>query len=395
MDKKSLFNAKSASVLVHITAWVCFLCIPFLLFNFPIDKKFFILRIGIPALLLAGVFYSNLYVWMPRFLKTKKHWPYIFTIVSGIIFLSFTELVIEHYYFRFNIRGGLPSDPMFASALKQGIPDPELQAEIIRLLESDFHRKDSLNRTLVPMKKPGFIGPHPAFFILLKSIFVSVLALTISSGLKIIHEWRKNEQQKKEMENEKLSSELIFLKSQVNPHFLFNTLNNIYSLANSKSDDAPIAIAKLSQLMRYMLYESNVNLVHLTREIDYLKSYIDLQKLRFREDMRITFSIEGEVEDKMIEPMLLIPFVENAFKHGQGLNNNPCIYIHLRCQQQNLYFTVTNSFEKNVSEHIEKNSGIGLQNIIRRLNLLYPDSHELAIHTLKNIFKAELTLKLN
>jgi LytS/YehU family sensor histidine kinase len=222
-----------------------------------------------------------------------------------------------------------------------------------------------------------------------------VLALAISSSLKVTSEWFKNENQKKEMENEKLSSELLFLKSQVNPHFFFNTLNNIYSLANSKSDNAPVAIAKLSQLMRYMLYESNVSLVPLSRELEYLHSYIDLQRLRFRNNIRIDFSIEGAVDDKMIEPMLFIPFVENAFKHGPSLQQNPSIAILLRTFDHQLYFSVENTFEKNGNEYKDKNSGIGLQNIKRRLDLLYPNSHELIVHESKPVFKVELTLTLS
>jgi hypothetical protein len=150
----------------------------------------------------------------------------------------------------------------------------------------------------------------------MSAAFVSCLFIFLSAVLKFVSDWFSNEKIRSNLENEKLISELAFLKSQINPHFLFNSLNNIYSLAYQKSEKTPEAILKLSEIMRYMLYESNEDKVALADEIRYLENYIELQKLRFKDNTFIKFEISGEVQTQKITPLVLISFVENAFKHG-------------------------------------------------------------------------------
>jgi len=194
------------------------------------------------------------------------------------------------------------------------------------------------------------------------------------------------------LETEKLASELAFLKSQINPHFLFNTLNNVYSLAFKKSDDTPDAIIKLSKLMRYMLYESNENQVFLSKEIEYLHNYIDLQKLRLPNTIKIIFNVEGDIEGRLIEPMLLIPFVENAFKHGISYVDNSKISISIKLSAYELLFVIENKIN-NAKITEESGSGIGLSNVKRRLTLLYPNKHTITINDNNDEFK--VTLKIN
>jgi LytS/YehU family sensor histidine kinase len=182
------------------------------------------------------------------------------------------------------------------------------------------------------------------------------------------------------MENEKLNSELAFLKSQVNPHFLFNILNNICSLARKKSDDTENAIIKLSHIMRYMLYESKDEKVSLEKEVEYLKNYIELQRLRISDKVDINFSIDGDPESGMIEPMLLIPFVENAFKHGVSYLEESKINISLKIEKDLLIFKVENNMIRKSVDVVQLESGIGLRNVLRRLDLLYPGKHKIAIH---------------
>ena len=171
--------------------------------------------------------------------------------------------------------------------------------------------------------------------------YPAVMAFALSSSVRITMEWFKNERQKKEMEAEKLSSELAFLKSQVNPHFLFNILNNICSLARKKSDETENAIIKLSQIMRYMLQDSKDEKVSLDKEVEYLQSYIELQRLRLPEAVKIDFSTEGRTGLCSIEPLLLIPFVENAFKHGVSYQDSSEIKIRLVCRGQSISFFVS------------------------------------------------------
>jgi len=224
-------------------------------------------------------------------------------------------------------------------------------------------------------------------------LYPAIMAFALSSSLRITMEWFNNERQKKEMEAEKLSSELAFLKSQVNPHFLFNILNNICSLARKKSDETENAIIKLSQIMRYMLQDSKDEKVSLEKEVEYLNSYIELQRLRLPEKVKIDFTIDGQPELLSIEPLLLIPFVENAFKHGVSYQGSSAISIHLGTKGNNLSFTVRNNIAKHKDEAVEQGSGIGLKNVMRRLELLYPGKHQLIITDDGNEYLVELDIK--
>jgi LytS/YehU family sensor histidine kinase len=217
------------------------------------------------------------------------------------------------------------------------------------------------------------------------------IALLLSATIRIAQEWYKNEKQKQEMEKEKLTSELSFLKSQVNPHFLFNTLNGIYSLANRKSDKTPGAIVMLSDLMRHMLYESGKEVVSLEKEIDYLNNYIELQKLRLPKDANVSFKVTGDTAGKEIRPMLLIPFFENAFKHGvdaEGADINAELVI----SKKELKLNVVNRISK--SQRKDERSGIGLANIKKQLEYLYPLAHSLTIEEKDGYFSVKLILKL-
>jgi hypothetical protein len=204
------------------------------------------------------------------------------------------------------------------------------------------------------------------------------------------------DKKQKEIIAEQLSIKLKFLRSQVSPHFIFNVLTNLVSLARKQSKQLEPALIMLSDLMRYMLYESDEKKVALSKEIEYLKSYINLQQLRFGEDVKIDvdISLSDDVLQKSIEPMLLIPFVENAFKHGVGVDE-PFIKISLYNTNNALNFHVQNKFAQNENESKDMNSGIGLENVQSRLALLYPKEHKLEIKNSGYIFDVYLTLQLS
>ncbi len=199
----------------------------------------------------------------------------------------------------------------------------------------------------------------------------------------------------KEKENENLKTELSLLRSQVSPHFMFNVLNNMVSLARKKSDILEPSLIKLSSLMRYMLYETNEEKVSLEKEIDYLHSYIDLQQQRFGKKLTVNVSIDTVDGPYQIEPMLLIPFVENASKHGTGLIEDAIIEINLSAQRNILLFTVRNKYDPLSKDIKDTSSGIGLNNVMRRLNLLYANEHTLMITKENNWFVVSLQIKIN
>ena len=213
--------------------------------------------------------------------------------------------------------------------------------------------------------------------------------------IKFTIEWIKYQKQKADLINQNQASELALLRSQVNPHFLFNTLNNIYSLVLKKSEDAPTAMMKLSSIMRYMLYESNAEKVLLEKEIEYINSFIELQKLRISDSGFVELTINGNISNRLIAPMLLIPFIENAFKHGSKNVKSPGIIINFKMEQNKILFEVINYFSTSDSFDKDKIGGIGLSNIKRRLELIYHNKHKLDINIDKNKYKINLELSTN
>ncbi|TAF83660.1 MAG: histidine kinase, partial [Sphingobacteriales bacterium] len=183
----------------------------------------------------------------------------------------------------------------------------------------------------------------------------------------------------------------FFLKSQINPHFLFNSLNNIYSLAYQQSASTPYAILKLSDILRYMLYESNDSKVALLTEIEYLKSFIELQKLRFKTNLSVHLNIEGNISKQQIMPLVLISFVENAFKHGVATEVDYPINILISVHENKLLFTISNK----KSNHIKDvTGGIGMANVVRRLDLTYPNQYKLNVNSSTMNYYCELFIDL-
>ncbi len=235
-------------------------------------------------------------------------------------------------------------------------------------------------------------GSHTSAFWI--NLVVYLLILSISFAIFFTREWIAHEKQRRELVEYKLTSELNFLKSQINPHFLFNTLNNLYALAQYQNNtDLAGGIHKLSGLMRYVLYDSSAEKVSLTKELEYIRDFIGLNKLRYDEsEVTITIETEGITDSCYIAPMILIPFIENAFKHGVKVEAHADINIIIRCSPDQLYFRCDNPIFKH--EAPDQKGGIGLDNVKRRLELLYPGKHKLDIsHNGKFAVDLVLTLK--
>lgn len=211
----------------------------------------------------------------------------------------------------------------------------------------------------------------------------------------IVREWITKRKTERILREEKLTLELKYLKSQINPHFLFNTLNNLYSLA-LKNDDKETArgIAKLSQIMRFMLNDANEHLISLEKEITYLTSYLDLQKLRFsdQDDIRINFDVKGDITGIKIPSFIFIVFIENAFKYGVDYKKPSFVDIKFDVSDDKLKFNIRNSIHKTGDL---QNPGIGLKNIRERLDLLYPGSYNLEIASEDDIFNLDLRIRLS
>lgn len=218
-------------------------------------------------------------------------------------------------------------------------------------------------------------------------IIIGIYAILI----RFMISWFESQKLRDELVNQQQASELALMRSQVNPHFLFNTLNNIYSLVYRKSDEAPEAVMKLSSIMRYMLYDSASQKVPLEKEIEYLKNFIELQNLRTKHQDFVSLLIEGNTEGETIAPMLLISFVENAFKHSNK-HQRPGILIHLSSLKGKIHFEVINFLKKAAPANDELSSGVNLETIRRRLELIYPGKHKLEINQESETFRINLEI---
>lgn len=208
----------------------------------------------------------------------------------------------------------------------------------------------------------------------------SVLVTLTSTVLRVITDWWRYQQEKQILQTQTIQSELRFLKSQINPHFLFNTLNNLYALTLKKSDKAPEIVLKLSEIMRYMLYECNERQVPLEREVQYIQNYLDLERLRQPKGSDIQFIIEGHVSNQLIAPLIFVPFLENSFKHGLNHQTRGGGYVRLRLRVEGkqLEFFIENN-KPDTPPPPNKSGGIGLVNVRQRLDLLYPGRYALQI----------------
>lgn len=222
-------------------------------------------------------------------------------------------------------------------------------------------------------------------------IFISGFFLISSCIIKFIIDWFATDRIQRSLESERREMELQFLKSQLNPHFLFNSLNNIYSLAYQKSDKTADAIMKLSEIMRYMIYESNTPTVSLSKEVDYLKNYIELQKIRFKDGAFVEMTLNGEIDDQKVVPLMLISFVENAFKHGVVTDPAEPVKIDIIANQKILHFSVIN---KKNNQNKDAQGGVGLTNVERRLQLIYPDRYKLNVVNSATHYTCELMIDI-
>ncbi len=355
-------NRKKYRVLLHIAGWLLFLSWPFLFDSHDPNRQprtvTFWMPMIIGNLVLLVFFYLNIYLLIPAVLR-KRGWPFYL----GTVLICFFSYAFISYELRREI---------FPRRINRPDREMTLRNNDNAVRDRPFPRNESF-RSLY-------------FF----SLAPFLLVFGISTSLKFSDDIAEFEEERKEKENENLKSELALLRSQISPHFMFNVLNSLAAMARKKSEHIEEAIINLSQLMRYMLYESSIEKTTLGEELDYLNNYIDLQRLRFGTSVKVQIE-KGTADLQLpIEPMLLIPFVENAFKHGVGMVNQPEINITISTPRQSIDFRVRNK----VGDTQEKDHtpGIGLQNVKRRLELLYRNKFSLKTGHENGWFDAHLVI---
>jgi LytS/YehU family sensor histidine kinase len=227
---------------------------------------------------------------------------------------------------------------------------------------------------------------------LVNTIILSVLVIGFDTGLRLIVRWTKLEQEKTILQKENIQNQLAFLRNQVSPHFFMNTLNNIHALIDINAEEAKTAIIKLSKLMRHLLYDADTDFTPLKKEVEFIKSYINLMMLRFPEKVKITLDIAEDIPDRQIPPLLYTSLIENAFKHGISYTSNSFIHIRLSFSGNRLLFEIRNSNPHFSGKHASES--IGLENTRKRLDLIYHDKYDFEITRNDEIFTVKLIIPL-
>ncbi|MCX6249971.1 MAG: histidine kinase [Bacteroidetes bacterium] len=362
--KLGLPSGRNLKISLHILVWVGFFILP--IYIFYVDSQYdssFLFRSYIQTAAYALVFYLN-YLWLtPGLFFRKKKLLYFVGTVSMVVIMTVCMEITDRYT----------------------IPHPE-----------DMGRFDRPPSWQGPGPRPPDNPPEgprpsknwPTYNFIMTNLLISGLSLGLRFSEKLI----QNEKEKRETEKEKLRTELAFLKSQINPHFFFNTLNNIYSLVVSNPNEGQKAILQLSKLMRYLLYDTEHNYAKLSQEIDFLKNYLELMKLRLSNKVKLTVTFPEKCFDLSIPPLIFLPFIENAFKHGISYRKPSYIFILISVHPESVYFECKNS-QGGQGETLKSDSGIGLENVKKRLALLFHDNHRLTINSTDDDFEVTLTIQ--
>lgn len=333
-----MIEVKSRSyitVLLHVLLWTlfAFILLVYLPFSWNISFPYqFWIKQGVVLLILVVVFYLNSYILVPRLLLKNKNLLFILLIVILSLIAGAAEKWVDQ---------ALSLPQLMEKAFNDvGVTRPK--------------RDDKINVFLVMMT------------------FVTV---GISTSVTLIQTWQGDKQSREAMEKEKIVSELSYLKAQINPHFFFNTLNNIYALTHVDVENSRRALHKLSRMMRYLLYDTQAGITPLSKEVSFITDYIELMKLRLHDTTTVTFVEPVITNDMQIAPMLFLPYIENAFKHGVSTTLPSVISIYMKMENQVLSMTVRNSIFSDNTVTADEYGGIGLTNTKRRLDLLYPGKH--------------------
>ena len=368
---------KTRLIFINIIGCILFLALP-LLFVPPSSQMIVELKSPqtikevIAYSLLIVYFYLNFFQLIPAYYFSHRY-----AVFAALTILCFFIITLTPNLIMGPQRHGPPQYEQFTNE-KFGQPRHD-----------SFPKDRFMKEWQGPMKPPppdeddGYfslstISHH--LFLFLGVFFFSLL-------LRINTRWKKAEE-------EKLSTELSYLKLQVNPHFLFNTLNSIYSLALEKSDNTAAAVVKLSAMMRYVLTDADKEMVTLDKDITYITSFVDLQHIRFGESLPLTFTVTGDTNGKKIAPLMLIPFIENAFKHGINAEEQTAITIHISVTESELHLFVQNN-KVSVQLTEDEKTGVGIMNAKNRLTLLYPGKHNLLITDSDDTFTVSLKIDLS
>lgn len=374
-------NFKVRQFLIHLAGCILFLMLP-LLFAPDAPESFNIFRSQptqrnlIAYILMIAFFYFNYFLLIPKLYFERRYGTFLLTTFICFIIVATLPSVL--------LPERRPSGPPPNGSMRSKTPPHGTQPGDMRAMPSREEPPPP------PPQRDERLSPSQGFtlfslFNIAQHLFIFLAVAFFSLVLRISNRW-------KQTESEKINAELLYLRGQINPHFLFNTLNNIYSLALEKSDNTATAVVKLSGMMRYVLNETHKDFVSLDKEITYISSYIELQQMRFENSISLLYRVTGDTTEKKIAPLILITFIENAFKHGINAEEDSCIRISIDILPNELNMLVRNN-KVHIETPIEEHSGLGIENTKNRLKLLYPSRHTLMIQENEKNFTVSLNLQ--
>ncbi|MBP6531877.1 MAG: sensor histidine kinase [Bacteroidia bacterium] len=379
---------KYIQILLHILSCFAFLAFAVLLapgpqLSFESVTDAHVLRDIIGYFLIFLFFYFNFYFLLPKYYFPRQRFKYIF-----FVLISFSVIVIVPRVIFFSERHTIERH-----GRPPGRPPVKVKEEVV--VNGELVYGNDNDQVGPPELRHGRRGHHVHFwgFDLHHLVFEATQSFILFLFVILFSLVIKTRGQLRRTEKEKLNAELSYLKAQINPHFLFNTLNSIYSLAIEKSDYTPTAVVKLSGMMRYVLTESSTEFVSLEKEINYIRDFVDLQKIRLGDTAEVHFEISGEYFGNRIAPLILIAFIENAFKHGVNPDEKSNIVIDLKISNHKLFLLVKNK-KVNLISNSEHSNLVGLENTINRIKLIYSSKYKLKFNDLADEYIVELTLEL-
>lgn len=387
-----LRNRKMPQYVIYLLLWLLFFIIPIITNNY--GSKGDLLKICYDWLRMTPfviVFIINNSLLLPRLLFRGSTKMYIAVLLFVAIAVSSLFQVAGPVIFK--------NDPKLAE--QRILQDPQWGREEMRpgapaALSAGNPSSPELFQSPSPsdqIKTRKMPAPNQPLFMFINTLFISLLIAGFNTAIAVTDRWFTEEQARKEIEREHMQSELAFLQNQISPHFFMNTLNNIHSLIEADQKLAQNAVLKLSEMMRYLLYESGRGTTTLTREIEFLRSYVKLMQLRVDETVKVDFDLPDNFVNVNIPPLLFISFIENAFKHGVSYREPSALSFTLLQKGNSLEFTSVNTVSKyRESSTVINHGGIGLENVKKRLDLLYGGKHQLIIDKGENEFRVTLVI---
>ncbi len=375
MDIKNKYK----TALPHVLAWGVFIFVNFFVFYNPqlgathyFRSQFYILPV---IVLYVVLYYLNIKILIPKLLFKARYFSFVL-----LLLLSLGVMTVVATYFR---------QKEYRETIKYSIITESSRTDITAYRKNKNIRswEEGLEYSYAPdFYLPFNRGNMPVSYGTLMVVLVGIV-------FSYLERWKKKEVLVEKMNKQRVESELAYLKQQINPHFLFNSLNSIYSLVLPYSDKASDVVLKLSTILRYMLYETNQDKISVTREVDIMIDYIELNKLKYVNTSDIIYSFDGDFTGLVIEPLITIPFIENAFKYG--INNDGVSYMRISLSyiKNELIFYIENKILNEIET--KEHSGIGIKNISRRLEIIYGDNHSMNIYNNDGLFSVKIKIQVD